>query len=280
MRIKVFLLWVCLLALRFGSARAADPDPVWDRAVATVALAGRSVASRIETHTEVYNGSGKQMETHDKIQTLAGWNGQEPVWKVEETRDVVQKSGLTVSLDLGARDNPFFASAEGRASHERAGEDTLDGHHCIIFRFEETPPHTAPAQGAVSSQEAVSSQRIAPSQEAVPLEGAVPPTGERRDEIGPLVGVAWLDRETGTPLKMVYHPKEMPKHVSVYDLTVVFTVLPDGATVPRELDMRMKAGFLWYKRVVRLHKSFSGWTMPPDAVVKDPSPGREPADAW
>ncbi len=261
MRIKVFVLWVCLLTLRFGAARAADQDPLWDRAVATIALASRSVASRIETHTDVYNGSGRRMETHDKIQTRSGWNGQEPIWKSERTHDVVQKSGLTVAIDLGARDNPFFASSEGRASHERVGADTLDGHSCVIFRFEETPPPAVPPPGGVSPQ------------------GAVPPPEGKEDEIGTLVGTAWLERETGTPLKMVYRPKEMPKHVSVYNLTVYFSALPDGSTVPRALDMQMKAGLLWYKRVVRLHKSFSDWTTPPDAVAKDPPPGAVPANA-
>jgi len=248
MRSKVFVLWVCLLTLRLTAARAADPDPLWDRAVATVALAGGSVASRIETRTEVYNGDEERMETHDVIQTLTGWNGQEAIWKTERTHDVVQKSGLTVAIDLGAKDNPFFASSEGRASHERAGEGTLDGHSCIIFRFEETPPPFVPSQG------------------------------EKKDEIGPLVGTAWLDGETGTPRKLVYRPKKMPKHVSVYELTVYFSVLPDSSTVPRALDMQMKAGFLWYKRIVRLHKNFSGWTTPPDAVAKGPSPGTESAD--
>lgn len=248
MRSRGFVLWVCLLTLRFTAARAADLDPLWNRAVATVTQAGGSVASRIETRTEVYNGDEELMEAHDKIQTLAGWNGQEAIWKTERTHTVVQKSGLTVAIDLGAKDNPFFASSEGRASHERAGEDTLDGHSCIIFRFEETPPPSAPSQG------------------------------EKKDEIGPLVGTAWLDGETGTPHKLVYCPKKLPKHVSVYELTVYFSVLPDSSTVPRALDMHMKAGFLWYKRIVRLHKNFSGWTRPPDAVAKNPSPGTEPAD--
>lgn len=261
MRIKVFVLCVCLLTLRFGAARAADKDPLWDRAVETIALAGRSVASRIETCTEVRNGRGERMETHNMTQTLTGWNGQEPIRKSEVTHDVVQKSGLTVAIDVGAKDNPFFASSEGRTSYQRAGEDTLDGHRCVIFRFEETPPAAAPSKGGV------------------PPQGAVLPTGGKEDEIGTLVGTAWLERETGTPLKMVYRPKEMPKHVSAYNVTVVFSVLPDGSTVPRALDMQMKAGFLWYKRVVRLHKSFSAWTTPPDAVAKDPSPVAEPADA-
>ncbi len=248
MRSRGFVLWVCLLTFRFTAARAADLDPLWNRAVATVTQAGGSVASRIETRTEVYNGDEELMEAHDKIQTLAGWNGQEAMWKTERTHTVVQKSGLTVAIDLGAKDNPFFASSEGRASQERAGEDTLDGHSCIIFRFEETPPPSAPSQR------------------------------EKKDEIGPLVGTAWLDGETGTPHKLVYCPKKLPKHVSVYELTVYFSVLPDSSTVPRALDMHMKAGFLWYKRIVRLHKNFSGWTRPPDAVAKDPSPGTEPAD--
>jgi hypothetical protein len=241
MRIKMFMLWVCLLTVCSGVARAADRDPLWDRAVATIALASRSVASRIETRTEVYNGKEERMETQDKIETLTGWNGQEPIRKSETTRNVVKKSGLTVSIDMGAKDNPFFASSEGRATHERAGEDTLDGNRCIIFRFEETPPSGT------------------------------------KDEIGPLVGTAWVERETGAPLKVLYRPKKMPKHVSASTLTLLFSVLPDSSTVPRALDMQMKAGFLWYKRVVRLHKNFSGWTTPPDAVAKDLSPGIEPA---
>jgi hypothetical protein len=241
MRIRMFVLWVCLLTLRFGVAGAADRDPLWDRAVATIALASRSVASRIETHTEVYNGGGERMETHDKVETLTGWNGQEPILKSKETHDVVHKSGLTVAIDLGAKDNPFFASSEGRVGHERAGEDTLDGHRCVIFGFEETPP---------------------------------PGT---KDEIGTLVGTAWVERDTGTPLKVVYRPKKMPKHVSTYQLAILFSVLPDSSTVPRALDMQMKAGFLWYQRVVRLHKDLTDWTTPPGAMAKDPPPGTEPA---
>jgi hypothetical protein len=227
-----------------GAARATDRDPVWDRAVATIVLAARTVASRIETHTEILNGKGKRMETHDRIQTLTGWNGQEPVRKSEEKHDVVQKSGMTASIDLGATDNPFFASTEGRVSYARAGEEVLDDHPCIRFRFEENPP---------------------------------PPT-KGDDEIGTLVGSAWVDRDTGVPLKMVYHPKELPKHVSVYDLTVRFATRPDGSSVPRELDMQMKAGFLWYQRVVRLHKTFSDWVMPTGAMADDPSPDAIPAD--
>lgn len=247
MRCRVLVLWACLLSLRGGAVRAAEQEPLWDQAVATIALAGRSVASRIETRTEVYNGKGERMETHGKVQTLTGWNGQEPLRKTDATHDVVQRSGLTVAIELGARDNPFFASLEGRATHERAGEDTLDGRRCILFRFEETP---APAAA-----------------------------GRSEDGIGPLIGVAWLDRDTGDPLKIVYRPKEMPKHVSVYELAVEFSAQPDGSTVPRSLDLEMKAGFLWYQRVVRLHKGFYDWTMPPDSVSIEAAPGAEPEDA-
>jgi hypothetical protein len=260
MRSKVLVLCVGLLALCLGTARAAEQDSLWNRAVATITLARRSVASRIETHTEVYNGSGKLMETHDRVETLTGWNDQEPIRKSEMKDDVVQRSGLRVGIDLGARDNPFFASSEGRTWHERAGEDTLDGHSCIVFRFEEKQPR------------AVSSKGDAPAQVAAP------PSERNADGIGTLVGMAWLERETGTPRRIVYHPKEMPAHVSNYDLTVNFSTLPDGSTVPRALDMEMKAGFLWYKRVVRLHKSFSDWTIAPDTRTEDPSPGTDAAD--
>jgi hypothetical protein len=259
MRIKVLVLCVGLPALCLGAARAANQDPLWNRAVVTIVLASRSVASRIETHTEVYNGSGRLMETHDKVQTLTGWNDQEPIRKSEVKDDVVQKSGLRVEIDLGARDNPFFASSQGRAWQERAGEDTLDGHSCIVFRFEERQPRAVPSSG-----------------DASPLVAA-PPSKGNADETGTLVGMAWLERETGTPRRIVYHPKEMPPHVSNYDLTVDFSTLPDGSTVPLALDMKMKAGFLWYKRIVRLHKSFSDWTIPPDTLAKDPSPDSEAA---
>ncbi len=235
--IGLFVVGAGRLPAAIGTAPPAEPDSLWDRAVAIVGRADRSVAARIETRTDYYGGDGKRMETHQQVETLTGWNAEEPIRKTELARDVVKKSGLSVAIDLGAQDNPFAATLDGRASHARAGEDTLDGRPCVTYRFEEQP---------------------APGNE---------------EKIGVLVGTAWIERESAIPLQITYRPKELPKHVSMYELTVRFSGRPGESAVPRTLDMQMRAGFLWYKRVVRLHKEFHDWvTVPGTTAATDSLP--------
>jgi hypothetical protein len=260
MTIKALVFAMCMLIFGGGAAGTVGQDLTWNRAVATTGRADRAVAARIETHTEVYDGHGRRLETKDEIETLTGWNGPQPIRTSDVTREVDRKSGLEVAIEVGTRDNPFVASTEGRVTYQRVGEDTLDGRACIAFRFEERP---APAVPALDTDSSPAGKRAA--------EG-------KGDEVGPLLGTAWVERDTGFPLKCVYRPKKMPRHVSVYELTVQFSTLPNGSAVPRSLDLEMRAGFLWYKRVVRLHKSLSEWTTSPNTAADQPPPGAEPAD--
>jgi hypothetical protein len=230
-RVRAILLPLSLVfALAAAGTSPSTEDPLWARAAASVSLAKNAVASRIVTRTEVFDGSGKKMESVEEVQKLTGWDGEKPLVKTETKRDVVRDSGLKVRIELKATDNPFYASRQGLVAYNRTGEDTLDGKNCVRFQFEE-------AQGPADKSE------------------------------GPIVGTAWVERESGLPVKVEYHPKKLPARVSAYTMTVLFEGRPDGSAVPREADLEMKGGFLFIKRVVRLHKSLIDWTTTPN--VKD-----------
>ena len=227
----VVLPFSLVFALEAVGASAGVEDLLWSRATASVSLARNAVASRIVTRTKVFDGSGKKMESVEEVQELTGWDGEKPLMKSETKRDVVRDSGLKVRIDLKATDNPFYASRQGLVAYNRVGEDTLDGKSCVRFHFEE----------------------------------AQSPTDKSGE--GPVVGTAWVERESGQPIKVEYHPKKLPARVSAYTMTVLFQGRPDGSAVPREAHLEMRGGFLFIKRVVQLHKNLTDWTTTPN--VKD-----------
>lgn len=219
-----------LLALDAAGTIENIEDPLWRRAADSVSLAKNAVASRIVTRTEVFDGSGKKMESAEEVQKLMGWDGEKPLMKSETKKDVVKDSGMTVRIDVKATDNPFYASRQGGlVTYNRIAEETLDGKSIVRYQFEEAPGPT-----------------------------------DKSDQ-GTVVGTAWIERETGFPVKVEYHPKKLPSRVSAYTMTVLFQARPDGSAVPREAQLEMKGGFLFIKRVVRLHKRLSDWTTAPTA---------------
>jgi hypothetical protein len=225
----VVLPFTLVLALADAGTSASTEDPLWRRATASVSLARHAVAARIVTRTEVFDGSGKKMESVEEVQELTGWDGEKPLMKSETKRDVVKDSGLKVRIEVKATDNPFYASRQGLVAYKRVGEDTLEGKSCVRFQFEE----------------------------------AQDPADKSDD--GPFVGTAWVERESGLPVKVEYHPKKLPARVSAYTITVLFEGRPDGSAVPREAHLDMRGGFLFIKRVVRLQMSLTEWTTTPNA---------------
>jgi len=74
--------------------RAQATDPLWAQAQAYVQGLNRLVATEIVTHTEIFDGDGKNQDTLDKVARLSGWKDGEPVRtlvKVSET----QKTALS-----------------------------------------------------------------------------------------------------------------------------------------------------------------------------------------
>lgn len=218
-----------LLALDAAGTTGNIEDPLWRRAADSVSLAKNAVASRIVTQTEVFDGKGKKMESIEEVQKLTGWDGEKPLVKSETKKDVVKDSGMNVRIDVKATDNPFYASRLGLVTYSRIAEETLDGKSVVRYQFEEAPGPT-----------------------------------DKSDQ-GPVVGTAWIERETGLPVKVEYHPKKLPSRLSAYSMTVLFQARLDGSVVPREAHLEMKGGFLFIKRVVQLHKTFSDWATAPPA---------------
>lgn len=227
----VVLPFSLVFALEAAGAGAGMEDPLWVRATASASLAKNAVASRIVTRTEVFDGGGKKLESNEKVEELTGWDGEKPLIKSETKWDVGKAPGMGFRLTVKATDNPFYASRQGLVTYNRVGEDTLDGKSCVRFQFEEAP---------------------APTDKS----------GE-----GPTVGTAWVERESGLPVKVESHPKKLPAHASAYTVTMLFEVRPDGSAVPREVHVDTRGGFLFIKRVVRLHQNLTDWTTPPN--VKD-----------
>ncbi len=210
-----------------GGGFKSTEDPLWRKATEAVSLAKDTVASRIVTRTTVFEGNGKMMESTGEVQTLTGWDGARPLMKKETKKDVVKKSGITVSASVTPRDNPFYASLQGLVTYKRIGEKTLDGKNCVRFQFEELPK-----------------------------------PGDKGGH-GPRIGIAWVEKGTGFPVKVEYHPKKLPRHVSVYTTIILFQRRQDGSSVPTEVRFEIKGGFLFTKRVVELHQWLSGWTAGP-----------------
>ncbi len=221
---------LCLfLAIDAAGKTASVEDPLWSIAADSVWRAEKAVASLIITRTEISDGSGKKMESVEEVQTLTGWDREKPLVKTETRKDVVKDSGMTVRIDVKPTDNPFYASRQGLVAYNRIAEDTLEGKSCVRYHFEEAPGAT-----------------------------------DKTDQ-GPVVGTAWIERETGLPVKVEYRPKKLPSRVSAYTMTILFQARPDGSVVPREAGLEMTGGFLFIKRVVQIHKSFSDWTKAPVA---------------
>jgi hypothetical protein len=211
------------VALLFAVVAAADQP--WDAAVEKAWQARELVPARIDTKTEIFDGDGTKLEIVTAVEHLDSWSAGEPVMKKAEQRTVIKKSGMSFGFKMGINANPLVAAHEGRVTHLRKGEQSVDGRACILYAFEERPAD---------------------------------PKGQT------WIGEAWIDPATGAAVKVAYRYKEPPKNVSAYELTIRY-VLTDGRWTPATAHMDASGGFLFIKRTLKVDKTFADWTKRPAA---------------
>jgi hypothetical protein len=216
------------LALTFAlalPATVAFADQTWDTAVEKAWLARDLVPATVETKTEIFDGGGDKLEIVDTIERLNGWKGSEPVMQKNEKRTTLKKSGVKFELGVGINANPLVAAHDGRVSTARKGTERIDGLQCAVYTFEERPAD---------------------------------PKGKAH------VGEVWIDSASGAAVKIVSRYKTMPKNVSAYELTTHYTVA-DGLWTPTKVQMDAAGGVLFFRRTVKVEKTFTGWTRRPGA---------------
>ena len=137
-----------LLVAPFFSLQAQSTDPLWLKAQAHIQGTNNFVAGEVTTHTEVFDGDGKNQDTIDKKTRLTGWKDGEPVRSVISLIET-QKSGLgDVKFDLGLSNNPEKGLAE-ILTVQRQEETVLDSKPCFVFQITGKKKNKIPFTGKV-----------------------------------------------------------------------------------------------------------------------------------
>jgi len=211
-------------AVLLVAATALAADQPWEAAVEKAWNARDLVAAKVETRTEIFDGDGRKLEVVEEVAHLDGWSGDEPLIGKERKRTVFRKSGMRFEMSLSANANPLVAAHDGRVSISRRREENSAGCRCVIYSFEERP---ADSKGQVA------------------------------------VGEVWIDSALGAAVKVVYRFREMPANVSSYVMTLGYTTSA-GQWAPATVHMEAAGGFLFFHRMLKVDKTFSGWTRKAD----------------
>ena len=107
-------------------------DPLWTKAREQVLNTNKFVAIDVSTHTEIFDGDGKNIDTIDIIKHLTGWKNGEPVRSVKSLIES-QKSGLgDMAFDVGVANHPEKGLIDG-STIQRQEEVLIEGKSFVVF---------------------------------------------------------------------------------------------------------------------------------------------------
>jgi len=196
---------------------------LWQALAARAQEVREFVPGRVESRTEVRDGSGATRGTVNEIWVLK--KGGEARGEYDIQREETGKPDISVKLRITGRDTPFLAASEGRVRLQRMLPETVAGRCFLRYEFVEVRGKEAGAK-------------------AVTLEG-----------------VAWLDEATGAPWKVVYRMPKPPSPLKQWELTMLFP--SQGPPLPQEVKLEMQGQRFFIKRQVMVTQRLEQWRKNP-----------------
>jgi len=218
-------------ALFFALAACGNVDDnhmrqLWEALAARAQQVGDYLPYRVESRTEVRDGSGATRGTVNEVLVLKKGGEARAEYDVvqrEETGD----PDISVKLRITARATPFLAVSEGRVRLQRMLPETVAGRCLLRYEFVEV-------------------------REDKP--GAKPVT---------LEGVAWLDEATGAPWQVVYRIPKPSSPLKQWELTLLFPSQAGESPLPQDVKLEMKGQRLFWKREVIVTQRLEQWRKAP-----------------
>jgi len=235
-----------LLAASSLCARAASPaDPLWLRAVERARGAEQEgvVPGTVRIETVVTKKDGVVDHTGTVVFRTVDDPAQEDgvglevVSAVQDGEDVTakareadaearrkadarrrQKKGSDDgALEVSLDYHPFSPDIQERVAARREAEESVGGRRAVRFAFR---------HGSASGAQVI-------------------------------VGKAWLDAETGDPLRVEASPEPLPRLADAMVTRVWFRVSPEGGWLPERAELSGEGGLLFIRRAVRSVVTFS-----------------------
>jgi len=236
----------CLLAWATSPAFCGAPaDPLWLKAVERAREAEQAGlvpgTVRIETVVAKKDGSvdhaGTVVFRTTDDPAEADGVGLEVVSAVQDGKDVTEearradtearrkaaerrkekKGDAGDTLKLSLDYHPFSPKIQGQVTARREGEETLGDRRAAVFSFR----HTAPSGKTA------------------------------------LAGRAWVDAETGLPLRVDASPDPLPRLADSMVTRVWFRSGPEGTWLPERAELSGEGGLLFIRRAVKSLVTFS-----------------------
>lgn len=215
-------MWPVLVALVVcGSLDEGQARRFWEALSQRAEEVADFVPGRVESRTEVREGSGRARGTVDELWRLKGENQGQADYDVQ--REESGDPDISVKLRITARSTPFLAAAEGRVRLGKSRCEVVDGRRLVRFEFVET-------------------REEKPKGKVITLEG-----------------VAWLDASTGAPWKVTYRNPQPPKPVKKWELTLAFPSEGGAPPLPEDVRLDMEGQLFLWKRTVVVTQRLGQW---------------------
>jgi len=226
----IIILIIVTAATAIGTATEGSIPELWQKALKLFSANKDWIPGTIIQRTELLTDQGKPESTHeiwieykkddkDKITS-------EIVKVIKDGKDVTdefkkeqnkkqKKKDKEDSASFELNDNPFNPDLQKNVSIKATNEtQRISGKNCACFEF---------------------SQKV---------------EFRENDKILTVTnrGKAWLDKETGYPLKLEYTFDPLPKRMKSIWTIILYEITPEGNWYAKEMTMDGEAGFLFIKK--------------------------------
>jgi hypothetical protein len=245
MRYIVVIMAVCISALVLGGAsmaRAQAPtDSLWGKAVALWSLNDDLVPGLMKMHMQEVDKHGK-IKDEDKYHEV--WSA----LKLGEDGDVEYEMIKTI-------DDGEDVTEKEKAKREKDRDD--EGENSRSHEMESYVPFES------ENQDKISVKGVGPGEVINGSRTALYEFTEPTEDDVVISGRAWLEAESGAPVKIEYTPDPLPKRVKRMVTTMEFDhIAPDSLVVSKML-VDVTGGILFIKKHFHMSMTFDAyWRLP------------------
>lgn len=230
-------------------AGAESADSLWAEAVSLMDASAGWVPGNIYMHMQEVDKHGEPKEDR----------GHE-VW----TRLYLREDGEVDSEMVKVLDNGEDVTEKERARAEEEEEDDDGGGRMTMESYSPfDPEHQDGLAASPTGQEEIVDGRLCAVFEFVDERKS---EDEDDDNDGTVIGKAWIEYETGIPLKIEYTTDPLPKRVKKMITTVHYEYQGPGEWYAKSMSIRATGGILFIKKHFHMNMAFSEfWRLPDEA---------------
>jgi len=222
MNLKHFQRFLILITLCFITVVSAAPDdPLWSKAVSIFEESENLVPGKVSITMQLKDRKGKLQDTHETLLKLYE----------DENGDVQSEVIKEVS-------NGVDVTVQNKQSRENQGSD-----NSLSMSIGASESVFHPDNQTFLSIHRLEKPEIAGKSSAVAFSFILNP--EDRESIS---GKAWIHSETGQPLKTVYSPSPLPKHVKEIETRDYYNLDISGRLILTKTEVSGMGGFLFIKK--------------------------------